>query len=225
MKKMILMLVVLFLLLEVKAAYVITPDGVTFSIKDNGYDTVHIAGSFNTWSSTEDELVRNGDQWQITLPIKPGKYQYKFIIDSKDWVLDPDNTVKVKDGEFENSYLEFLKDDIPAEKIVVEVKQVDPQKERKNLLKKRMTHFKYVDKNVDSVSVVGNFNKWDITAFKLNDADGDGIWEGDFYIEPGTYSYMFVVNGTKWYSDPEATEFKEDSFGGKNSIITVSGQR
>jgi len=225
MKKIILMLVVLVFMISANAAYIITPDGVRFTIKDNGYDTVHIAGTFNVWSSTRDQLTRNDGIWQIELPLKPGKYQYKFIIDSKDWILDPDNSVKVKDGEFENSYMEFLKDDIPDQPPEPQVQETDPVIERENLLKKRMTHFKYVDKNVESVSVVGDFNKWDRHAFKLSDTDGDGVWEGDFYIEPGKYSYMFVVNGVKWYSDPEASEYVDDGFGGKNSVITVEGQR
>ena len=74
--------------------------------------------------------------------------------------------------------------------------------------------------HIESVSVVGDFNGWDVNAFKLK-YKGDGIWEGTFPIKPGKYEYMFVINGEKWIPDPRAKEYKEDGFGGKNSVLVL----
>ncbi|MBI5206569.1 MAG: isoamylase early set domain-containing protein [Candidatus Firestonebacteria bacterium] len=74
--------------------------------------------------------------------------------------------------------------------------------------------------NIETVSVVGDFNGWDVNSFKLQ-YKSDGIWEGVFPIKPGKYEYMFVINGEKWIPDPKAREYKEDGFGGKNSILVL----
>ena len=146
-----------------------------------------------------------------------GKYQYKFVIDSKDWIIDPENPSIVKDGNFDNSYFEYSKDNIP-EKQISEEKKIEEKKIEEKL---DVTFFSFVDKAAQSVTVTGEFNKWNKESFSLNDHDGDGVWEGSFYIEPGRYTYFFVVNNSKWYSDPKASEFEDDGFGGKNSVIII----
>ncbi|MBI5417280.1 isoamylase early set domain-containing protein [Candidatus Poribacteria bacterium] len=74
--------------------------------------------------------------------------------------------------------------------------------------------------NIENVSVVGDFNGWDVNSFKLV-YKGNGIWEGSFPLKPGKYEYMFVINGQKWIPDPKAKEYKEDGFGGKNSLLVL----
>ncbi|MBI4649842.1 zf-HC2 domain-containing protein [Candidatus Desantisbacteria bacterium] len=73
---------------------------------------------------------------------------------------------------------------------------------------------------IQSVSVVGDFNDWNVNTFKLK-YKSDGIWEGTFPVRPGKHEYMFVINGEKWIPDPKAREYKEDGFGGKNSILVL----
>lgn len=58
-------------------------------------NSVAIAGDFNGWR--KDDLLTKDDNgnWYGKFKIKPGLYQYKFIVDGR-WMLDPANPVKVE---------------------------------------------------------------------------------------------------------------------------------
>ncbi len=64
-----------------------------FTFKPAGAATkVSVAGSFNGWSADKNPLAgpnQNGE-FTGTLPLKPGRYSYKFVADGK-WMLDPAN--------------------------------------------------------------------------------------------------------------------------------------
>ncbi|MFN7117624.1 MAG: DUF6090 family protein [Saprospiraceae bacterium] len=53
-----------------------------------------ISGSFNDWNQTQYPLQKTKDGWQTTLPLKPGVYMYKFIVDGE-WTEDPANTDRI----------------------------------------------------------------------------------------------------------------------------------
>jgi 1,4-alpha-glucan branching enzyme len=55
----------------------------------NAY-TVHLAGSFNNWNTNEYLMGHTGNEWSISLYLKPGKQLYKFLVDDK-WMIDPGN--------------------------------------------------------------------------------------------------------------------------------------
>ena len=78
----------------------ITAEGVRFSLYSTKVKKVNIAGSFNNWSMTADPLYdRDGSgMWIIVLPLPPGRYEYKFIIDGKEWIPDPANPTTTDDG-------------------------------------------------------------------------------------------------------------------------------
>ncbi|GAB4343313.1 MAG: hypothetical protein Kow0099_21600 [Candidatus Abyssubacteria bacterium] len=84
------------------------PARVTFSYFDPGAQEVKVAGEFNDWlPSAQHNLRRDQDgRWVVRLPLKPGRYQYKFIVDGR-WAKDPSNPNEVI-GEFgqENSLLD-----------------------------------------------------------------------------------------------------------------------
>ncbi len=70
---------------------VLMKDGVRFSYSAPSAKSVFIAGSFNHWDPSADALKgpdRNG-VWTIVLPFSPGRYEYRFVVNGKDWVLDP----------------------------------------------------------------------------------------------------------------------------------------
>ncbi len=68
---------------------------VVFKIYAPGAKSVAIAGDFNGWNKN-DFLTREGDgYWTGKFKIKPGLYQYKFIIDGQ-WTLDPNNPAKIE---------------------------------------------------------------------------------------------------------------------------------
>jgi hypothetical protein len=75
---------------------------VQFSLKlnNNKTHTVAIAGDFNSWNPG-DNLLEDADGdgiWTGTLKLKPGRYEYMFILDGKKWVPDPNALRYVKDG-------------------------------------------------------------------------------------------------------------------------------
>ncbi len=55
----------------------------------SGYDKVTVAGDFNGWKPNSHPLVRKDGMWEIRLPLKPGVYRYKFVINGEHWIADP----------------------------------------------------------------------------------------------------------------------------------------
>ena len=60
----------------------------TFSGNQN-LQSVAVAGDFNGWSATANRLQREGELWRIELPLKPGRYRYKFVLNGVEWIADP----------------------------------------------------------------------------------------------------------------------------------------
>lgn len=72
-----------------------------------------------------------------------------------------------------------------------------------------------------TVALAGSFNNWSTTATPMEDSDGDGVWRVVLRLPAGEYQYKFVVNGTVWVTDMKAEAFRDDGFGGKNSVVRV----
>jgi chromosome partitioning protein len=83
----------------------------TYGVKQIGSDVVfaahfenarrvQIAGDFNNWSAMSTPLRSNGDpsKWIAKLPLLPGRYRYRFIVDGR-WTNDPHN-VRVEKNEY-----------------------------------------------------------------------------------------------------------------------------
>ena len=52
--------------------------------------SVSVAGDFNGWNPGQTKLERSeGGMWTATIALKPGRYQYMFVIDGKQWIADP----------------------------------------------------------------------------------------------------------------------------------------
>lgn len=65
---------------------------VIFSVKFDQAKRVLIAGDFNNWTPEVTPMTRLPDSvgWTMSLPLRPGRYRYRFIVDGK-WVTDPHN--------------------------------------------------------------------------------------------------------------------------------------
>jgi AMP-activated protein kinase-like protein len=70
------------------------------------------------------------------------------------------------------------------------------------------------------VSVAGDFNKWQTDALPMSRQAG-GVWTIDLTLKPGVYTYMFVVDGKAWVTDPDAETYEDDGFGNKNAVMRV----
>ncbi len=69
-----------------------------FSIDAPDAKSVYVTGSFNEWSLDDKcRLRRNSSngRWEVELPLKPGIYEYQFIVDGI-WREDPENPRKQK---------------------------------------------------------------------------------------------------------------------------------
>lgn len=65
---------------------------------------VYLTGDFNNWAIDESlRMTKDNDRWKITLPLKNGRYRYRFVIDGK-WREDPHNpnTAKNPFGELDS---------------------------------------------------------------------------------------------------------------------------
>jgi hypothetical protein len=78
------------------------------------------------------------------------------------------------------------------------------------------------DNKSHTVAIAGDFNNWDPQTNTLEDPEGDGIWTGTLKLEPGRYEYMFVMDGEKWFPDPNALRYVKDGFGNKNAILEIN---
>ncbi|NOT22826.1 MAG: hypothetical protein HOP22_08875 [Nitrospiraceae bacterium] len=55
-----------------------------------GAQSVSVAGDFNGWNPNQTKLEPSeGGMWTATIALKPGRYQYMFVIDGKQWIADP----------------------------------------------------------------------------------------------------------------------------------------
>lgn len=65
--------------------------------------SVHIAGSFNKWNppgharSIKLFKERETGFWTVVIPLEPGSYLYKYIINETTWKPDPNNANYVWD--------------------------------------------------------------------------------------------------------------------------------
>jgi len=51
---------------------------------------VRLAGEFNDWDPFGYSLSHTGNEWHVSMRLKPGKYLYKFLVDGQ-WIRDPGN--------------------------------------------------------------------------------------------------------------------------------------
>lgn len=67
-------------------------DAVLFSTLYPRAAAVQVAGDFNNWRPENGLMQKIGQTglWQIKLPLSPGKYQYRLVVDGK-WQQDPYN--------------------------------------------------------------------------------------------------------------------------------------
>ncbi len=96
--------------------------GIKFQFYAPSARYVNLAGDFNGWAGTAngrfdpsigrmyddgthgDDVAGDG-VWTIIVPLKPGVYQYKFVVDGTAWYLDPSNPETIQSGPYTNSLL------------------------------------------------------------------------------------------------------------------------
>jgi hypothetical protein len=142
-------------------------DTVFFSLRHyEKAKAVKLAGSFTNWQYGALPLRKTADGWMIAVKLSPGQYYYKFIIDNREWITDPDNLLSENDGEGNINSVFFV-----VNKIFF------------------LPGYPYAR----SVYLTGSFNNWAPNQIPL-DKNREG-WGVGLYLEPGTHIYNFLVDG------------------------------
>jgi chromosome partitioning protein len=78
---------------------VVTPEGIYLTRRDVEPDRVRLAGDFNDWVPDSGVILElhDGGRWTKFIPLKPGRYEYKLIIDGQ-WLADPLNPRQAANG-------------------------------------------------------------------------------------------------------------------------------
>ena len=68
-----------------------------------------------------------------------------------------------------------------------------------------------------AVFIAGTFNNWEPGRDMLR-RNESGEWGIQLELEPGRHEYLFVADGC-WLPDPDADEWVENPYGGRNSVL------
>lgn len=70
-----------------------------FFLKGDNLKNVYVIGDFNSWNKNERHKMKkvNIHTWAVTIPLKKGKYGYKFFVNEQ-WLNDPHNTLQEDDS-------------------------------------------------------------------------------------------------------------------------------
>ena len=71
------------------------------------------------------------------------------------------------------------------------------------------------------VVLVGSFNGWAKDATPMKIVDGSSVWVVDVPLAEGEYTFMYVIDGVRWMTPPQAEDFIIDGFGQTNGVVIV----
>lgn len=222
------LLVVVFSIFIGFGALKVEGNKVIFTFSYPTANTVHIAGNFNSWSTNANPMRKEGDVWVTELELKPGTYQYKFVIDGgKVWKEDPDAPGYTDDGFGGKNgvFTLALKDGklvvvAPAAEIKEKIEINEEREENFYIEDNTYVVIKFYKPEAKYVFIAGSFNNWSMSDTECYSA-GDGWWEAVLELSQGIYQYKFVVDGKDWVVDPNAPAYVDDGFGGKNGVFEV----
>lgn len=190
----------------------------TFSFSDARATSVVLAGEFNNWADNEDGKVTGHTEWllksdgsgnwTLTVPLAPGKYRFKYVIDGgARWEKDRRLPATTDDNS------------------VIEVKAAAPEGAGATAGGTGVT-FLYTDAKATTVHLAGDFNGWldnedgKVTGHGewLLQNDGAGHWKLTTPLTPGRHRFKYAIDGgTRWETDPRLPVATDG-----NSVIEVS---
>jgi len=65
--------------------------GIAFSLEAPEASRVSLVGDFNNWDPAATPLARvsSRGRWEARVPLTPGRYQFTYMVDGRQWVRDP----------------------------------------------------------------------------------------------------------------------------------------
>ena len=192
--------------------------GILFTYRNLMAKNVYIAGNFTNGKKIKMKRNSYGIFYYLQ-PIVQNvgetnfEYFYKFYVDGV-WQKDPtNNEIRIQDNtEFSYYYFDDPEKHYLDRTEVLEIKNAYQTKFYLVEFKVHEKHLKRIlnKSNIESVSVVGDFNRWnaDINILKK---DSKGVFRFKTYLTPGIHFYNFVVDG-EWVLDPlnENTKYLSD---------------
>ena len=82
--------------------------------------------------------------------------------------------------------------------------------------------FSVVAPNAASVSIVGDFNRWNPASLPMHRSADGRTWQVEVRLPLGLYAYAFMIDG-RLAPDPAAPHAAADDFGTPNSMLVVRG--
>lgn len=203
--------------LPTRAAPAAVPDkiGATFRYKASGANRVGVGGEFNQWKWESNLMTKGpGDVWMAVIPLSPGEYAYKIVVDG-DWREDPDNPLKKEIGGMQNSMIRVTAASpaVPTEDALAAGLTPGP-----TILGDETVQFVYSDPSADQVYLAGSFNNWIPDAWPMAKR-GDGLWIMTVKLKSGIYTYKYYTSGV-WKTDPANPKTKDGGFG-PDSVLEV----
>lgn len=81
--------------------------------------------------------------------------------------------------------------------------------------------FRLLAPEATEVFVMGSFNNWSKGATPMKVVDRNGLWSAEVPLNEGEYTFIYLVNGTRWVTPPMAEDFVTDGFGHTNGVVVV----
>ena len=165
---------------------------------DKKLKSVSLVGTFNDWKAAATPMKAGDDglTWRVSLPLPPGRYDYKFAPAGSEYVADPNAPKDPEDTAYGNSMVQITE-------------QTFNYKSAKKLAK---------------LSLVGSFNGWDKTANPMVSSDGGTTWLLHLPLSPGRYVYKFAPfapDESDWIVDPNAPRDETDKQN-DNSLLVIA---
>ena len=115
--------------------------------------------------------------------------------------------------------------DNPSSGVLASAESVEPQATAASAIgdSVHVIQFVFVAPTAQSVSLVGDFNNWEIDATPLTAGPGRSVWTVQLRLPNGRHRYAFVVDDSTWAADPAAPPAAGDDFGMPSSVVTVTG--
>ncbi|RMA58650.1 hypothetical protein [Ulvibacter antarcticus] len=178
--------------LQMYTAFPNDSGNITFKLKGfKDAKNVVLSGSFNKWDEHLFRMKSTDFGFELTLQMKPGEYEYKYIVDGK-WIEDPNNPSKRR-NEYSgyNSVISIL---APT------------------------TFILNGYENAKKVTLAGSFNDWNENAQEMSQSFTG--WECGLLLPAGKHHYKYIVDGV-WILDPDNPVREDDGKGNVNSVWMV----
>jgi hypothetical protein len=163
--------------------------------------------------STLDVTLEDGDLWIKPSLVKKrrlvrrSKTRFTDELEGAPYIFNQD-----EEGKIASLTFEFEGSSYTAGRVVLPAPSL-----------KGSTTFKlkgYADASL--IVLAGSFNDWNQSQLVFGREGGEWVCRVD--LEPGRYTYKFIVDGN-WILDPANPDTEDDDYGNQNSVLLVGAHR